>query len=65
MSENKNALSDANQIDRDLSGTPDFIERIAKRLQFSYKVYNAIFVPNTAFNNNKATLFINSNADYK
>ncbi|MFD0962844.1 endolytic transglycosylase MltG [Pseudofulvibacter geojedonensis] len=32
---------------------------------FSYKIYNAIFVPNTAFNNTKATLYIGSDAKFK
>ena len=32
---------------------------------FSYKIYNAIFVANTSFNNEKATLFIASNARFQ
>jgi len=31
---------------------------------FSYKVYNAVFVPNTKFDNEKAILFISSNANF-
>jgi len=31
---------------------------------FAYKVYNAFFTPNTQFNNEKATIFINSNDGY-
>jgi len=31
---------------------------------FAYYVYNAIFVPNTAFENDKATLFISSDASF-
>lgn len=31
---------------------------------FSYYVYTAVFVPNTAFNNEKATVFISSNATF-
>ncbi|MGB0896404.1 MAG: endolytic transglycosylase MltG [Flavobacteriaceae bacterium] len=31
---------------------------------FSYYVYNAIFTPNTAFNNDKAIVFINSTATF-
>ena len=31
---------------------------------FAYYVYNAIFIPNTAFENDKATLFISSDASF-
>lgn len=32
---------------------------------FSYYVYTAVFTPNTAFNNNEATVFIGSNATFE
>ena len=32
---------------------------------FAYNIYNAIFVPNTAFENNKATVFIGSDATFE
>ncbi|MFT4697225.1 MAG: UPF0755 protein [Flavobacteriaceae bacterium] len=32
---------------------------------FSYYVYNAVFIPNTAFNNEEAHIYIPTNADFK